>query len=76
MSKYSLDFDPGSDDRLPEWLVCEPIVSNASGSIQRVVFHSTCKEEAECMLQEYQYFERAEVDYSIFNDQESEFDYV
>lgn len=72
MSKYSLDWDCGDDDRLPEWLVCETINSN----VARIVFHSTSKEEAECMLEECQYFERAEAEYEMFNNQESEFDYV
>lgn len=75
MSKYSLHFEPGDDFRQDEWLVCEPIVSNAKGSIQRVLFHSPSKEEAECMLEEYRICEQA-AEYEMFNNQESEFDYV
>ena len=75
MSKYSLHFEPGSDDRLDEWLVCEPIVSNEKGSIQRVLFHSPSKEEAECMLEEYRILEQG-AEYEMFTNQESEFDYV
>lgn len=75
MSKYSLEFEPGSDERQDEWLVCEPIVSNAKGAIQRVLFHSPSREEAECMLEEYCYAAMA-AEYEMFHNQESEFDYV
>lgn len=63
MSKYSLEYC--TDRELPEWLV-------VCG--YRVVFKSPSKEEAECMLQECQYFERAEEEYEIFNNQQSEWD--
>ena len=75
MSKYSLDFDPGSDDRLPEWLVCREDYTVNQVTVSTVVFHSTSEEEAECMLQEYRYCEQGD-EISNFNNQESEFDYV
>ena len=75
MSKYSLDFDPGSDDRLPEWLVCRFLSGNEKGSISKVVFHSTSKEEAECMYEEYLISEQGE-ELALFTNQESEFNYV
>ena len=59
MSKYSLEFEPGDDSRQDEWLVCEPIVSNENGAIQRVLFHSSCREEAEWMLEECRILEQA-----------------
>lgn len=65
-SDFSLVFC--TDRELPEWLVVR--------DKHEVVFHSTSEEEAECMLQEFQYFERAEAEYNLFNNQESEFDYV
>lgn len=75
MSKYDLWWDCGDDDRLPEWCVCETIVSNDKGSIARIVFHSSSQEEAECMLQEYQISEQG-AEYEYFANQESEYDYV
>jgi len=75
MSKYDLWFDCGDDDRLPEWCVCETLVSNNKGSISKIVFHSSCREEAETMLEEYQIAEQG-AEYSLFTNQESEFDYV
>lgn len=75
-SKYSLDFDPGEDDRLPMWIVVRDDYTVRQVTVGTVVFSSPNKEEAECMLEEYQYFERAEYDYNVFNNQESEFDYV
>lgn len=75
MSKYSLDWDCGDDERLPEWLVCELIVSHAKGSISKVVFHSTSKEEAETVYEECLILEQA-AEYEMFHNQESEFDYV
>ena len=73
MSKYSLEWDCGDDDRLPEWLVCETISSNVKGSVARIVFHSTCREEAETMLEEFRICEQA-AEYEMFNNQQSEWD--
>lgn len=64
MSKYSLEYC--TDRALPEWLV-------VSG--YAVVFKSSNKEEAECMLEEYRVLEQA-AEYEMFHNQESEFDYV
>lgn len=75
MSKYDLWFDCGDDDRLPEWCVCETLVSNSKGSISKIVFHSSCREEAETMLEEYQIAEQG-AEYDLYTNQESEFDYV
>jgi hypothetical protein len=75
MSKYDLWFDCGDDDRLPEWCVCETLVSNNKGSISKIVFHSTSKEEAETILEEYQIAEQG-AEYDLYTNQESEFDYV
>jgi hypothetical protein len=75
MSKYDLWFDCGDDDRLPEWCVCETLVSNDRGSISKIVFHSSSREEAETMLEEYQILEQG-AEYSLCVNQESEFDYV
>ena len=73
MSKYSMDWDCGDDERLPEWLVCETIMSKNGSAIARIVFHSTVEEEAQCMLEELQINEMAaEIDY--YRDQQSEFD--
>ena len=73
MSKYDLWWDCGDDDRLPEWCVCETLVSNEKGSISKIVFHSSSKEEAECMLEELTILEQA-AEYEMFNNQQSEFD--
>ncbi len=75
MSKYDLWFDCGDDDRLPEWCVCETLVSNSKGSISKIVFHSSSREEAETMLEEYQIAEQA-AECDLYLNQESEFDYV
>ena len=75
MSKYSLDFDPGSDDRLPEWLVCREDYTANQVTVSTVVFHSPSEEAAESMLQEYRYLEQGDEIFN-FNNQESEFDYV
>ena len=75
MSKYSLAFEPGDDDRLPEWVVCELLVSDAKCSISKVVFSSDSQEEAQCVLEEYRICEQA-AEYEMFHNQESEFDYV
>ena len=75
MSKYDLWFDCGDDDRLPEWCVCETLVSNDRGSISKIVFHSSSREEAETMLEEYQILEQG-AEYNLCVNQESEFDYV
>lgn len=75
MSKYSLDFEPGSDDRLPEWLVCLDVYSAKQVTISKIVFHSTSKDEANTMLDEFRIAEQAEM-YELFETQESEFDYV
>lgn len=75
-SKYSLDFDPGKETRLPEWIVTKDVYTARQVTVGEVVFHSTSKEEAEAILEECQYFERMEQEYEMFNNQESEFDNV
>jgi hypothetical protein len=75
MSKYDLWFDCGDDDRLPEWCVCETLVSNSNCSISKIVFHSSSREEAETMLEEYQIAEQA-AECDLYLNQECEFDYV
>lgn len=73
-SKYSLEYC--TDRELPEWLVVKEEYTARQVTVGTVVFKSSNKEEAECMLEECQYFERAEAEYEMFNNQESEFDYV
>lgn len=75
MSKYSLDFDPGDDDRLPEWLVCREEYTRNQVTVSKVLFHSPSKEEAECVYEEYLISEQG-VELALFTNQESEFDYV
>ena len=75
MSKYSLEWDCGSDERLPEWLVCETLVSSNGSGVARIVFHSSCREESQTMLEEYQIAEQG-AEYDLYVNQESEFDYV
>ena len=75
MSRYDLWWYCGEEDRLPEWCVCEVMTSNSRGSISKIVFSSPSREEAECMLEEFQICERgSELD--LYNNQESEWDYV
>lgn len=73
MSKYSIDFDPGDDDRLPEWLVCRDDYTVRQVTVSTILFHSPCKEEAETMLEEYRILEQA-AEQERFNNQQSEFD--
>jgi hypothetical protein len=75
MSKYDLWWDCGDDDRLPEWCVCETLVSHSKGSISRIVFHSPSKEEAECMLEEFRICEYGD-ELALLANVESEWDYV
>ena len=75
MSKYDLWFDCGDDDRLPEWCVCETLVSNGGGSISKIVFHSSSKEEAETILEEFRICELG-AEYDSYYNQLTEFDYV
>ncbi len=65
MSTYSLVYC--TDRELPEWLVVR-------GRFE-VVFKSSSKEEAECMLEEYCYSEYA-AECDLYLNQECEFDYV
>lgn len=71
MSKYSLEYC--TDRELPEWLVIEDVYTKNQVTIGKVVFKSSNKEEAECMLEEFQINERA-AEYEMFNNQQSEFD--
>jgi hypothetical protein len=64
MSKYSLVYC--TDRELPEWLVVKGY---------SVVFKSSSKEEAEAMYEEYLIAEQGE-ELALFDNQESEFDYV
>ena len=75
MSKYDLWWDCGDDDRQAEWCVCETLVSNDKGSIARIVFQSSSKEEAECMLEEFRICEQGE-EINQYLNQLTEFDYV
>lgn len=73
MSKYSLDFDPGKETRLPEWIVTKDIDSARGVTIGEVIFHSTNKEEAEAFLEECLIAEQA-AEWESFNNQQSEWD--
>ena len=73
MSKYSLEYC--TDRELPEWLVIREEYTARQVTVGAVVFKSFSKEEAECMLEEYQIAEQG-AEYDLYTNQESEFDYV
>lgn len=66
MSKYTLEFFPGDEMRLPEFCVCRG---------HEIVFKSTVEEEAECMLEEFRISEQG-AEYDYYLNQLTEFDYV
>ena len=73
MSKYSLEYC--TDRELPEWLVVKDVYTARQVTVGEVVFKSFFKEEAEAMYEELIILERAR-EFEIFNNQQSEFDYV
>lgn len=75
MSRYSVDFDPGEDDRMAEWIVVEDTEVRNGVTIGRILYRTTDREAAETICQEFMILEAAE-EYNSYNDQLTEFDYV